>query len=149
MSDETVKTSNDKLFEYTTARIDREVDTSRARITRMLYVSGFLFSALALVAELGDNNPISLVLMFTCPLAGSVISFSSFFALRASQVQRNEIKKFWEGQENYLDYPPFYAPTKTSNLARRCLQAVPIAMFLIWALILIAVVLQALSTSST
>jgi hypothetical protein len=149
MCDGTVNISTDKLFEYTTARIDREVDTSRARITRMLYVSGFLLSALALVAELGENDPISLALLIACPCAGSALSLSSFFALQASQTQRNEIKKFWERQDCSADYPPFYASQKTSNLARRCMKAVPIVFFLIWISILITVVLDAFPTSAT
>jgi len=148
MSDETRK-ADDKLYEYTTARLDREVDTSRARITRMLVVSGFLFSALALVAELGEENPISFVLLFACPLAGAVISFSSVFALQASQAQRTQIKKDWEKHEGWQRYPRFYAVEGISDLARRCTHAVPIVIFLIWASILISVVVHAFSASAT
>lgn len=147
MSDGTRKAC-DKLFEYTTARIDREVDTSRARITRMLVVSGFLFSALALVAELGESNIISRVLLFACPLAGAVISLSSVFALKASQKQRDQIKKDWERHEGWEDYPRFYAAKGTSNLARYCTNAVPIVICVIWVSILIAAVFHAFSASA-
>jgi hypothetical protein len=147
MSDETItKKSSDKLYEYTTARLDREVDTSRARITRMLYVSGFLFSALALVAELGLSNPVSIVLLFACPLAGAVISFSSIFALQASQAQRDQIKEDWEEHEGSENYPKFYAKKKISRLARLCIKAVPVVFCLIWTSILIAVVIHACAT---
>jgi hypothetical protein len=114
----------------------------------MLVVSGFLFSALALVAELGEKNPISLVLLFACPLAGAVISLSSVFALQASQTQRTQIKNDWEKHEGWERYPRFYAEKGTSDLARRCAHAVPIVIFLIRELILIAVVVHAFSASA-
>lgn len=147
MSDGTRKAS-DKLYEYTTARIDREVDTSRARLTRMLIVSGFLFSALALVAELGESNIVSRVLLFACPFAGAVLSLSSIFALNASQLQRDQIKVDWEDHEGWDDYPRFYAAKGISDRARRCINAVPWVFFLIWAAILLAVVVHALSAGA-
>ena len=109
--------SHDNLFLYTSARMDREVDTARARMTRMLYVNGFLFSVLALIEELATSFPtFTQTLLFAIPFAGAIISISSYFSLRASQGQRDAIKVFWEGQEFTDKYPPFFAgPKKESD----------------------------------
>lgn len=142
MDNEDTVVSNDKLFDCTTARLDREVDTSRARMTRTLYVNGFLFSALALIAKLEETHLLSFVLLLVCPIAGAIICHSSIKALQASQDQRDKIKEFWDKQDIKSFYPPFYADKGTSAIPRRSTHVVIEVLRALWGVVLVAGICQ-------
>ena len=51
------------LFELTFNAMAREVDTSRARVTRFMTFNGFLIAALALLEKLDQSDPLRILLL--------------------------------------------------------------------------------------
>lgn len=140
MAENEIKTS----YEVLSHQIEREDGLINTRITWMLTFEGFLFAALALVANDNSDPTIQLILKYVLPIVGSAVAFLALLAISAAFSALEDLRKRWD-QTKYPNYPrPFGNENEHASGATYC-KGVPIVIIVFWAVVLLAFALDDIS----
>ncbi|MDN3689046.1 hypothetical protein [Cyclobacterium jeungdonense] len=129
--------SNEKraFYEYTTDQIDRENKLINFRLTWMLAIQGFLFTALFLKTET-ENYVNDQRLTIIIPAIGIFISIIGFLGVLGAFQAINDLKKMYENF-GFKGYPSPYGKKISVQLGRLPCYGYPIILLIVWLFILI------------
>jgi len=125
------------VYEYIAFQINREDGLINYRLTWTLQLNGFLFAALALIAESGKVDVVvRTLLVYVLPITGLATSVAGLMGAVAANMAIRDLKKLWHDQQDH-EYPrPFGGP---SAFALGLLPSVflPAILVLVWLFLLV------------
>ncbi|WKJ91350.1 hypothetical protein QZJ86_04265 [Methylomonas montana] len=135
MTDNELKNQYDCLAH----QIEREDGLINTRITWLLTFQGFLFAALAIVANNAGSKDVAIywALKYTLPVIGISIGVLGILGVRAALIALSELKDIWD-QAKFPNYPPPYGKPRLHAFGSFYSQGIPIILSIAWTVILLA-----------
>lgn len=127
MENRTVET----LYGQLAHQIEREDGLINTRITWMLTFEGFLFAALALVADKESDQTIQFALKYALPLIGLVVAILAFFAIGAALSVLATLKKQWDPAK-FPDHIRPFGGDEQHAMGAAFARGLPTAIAVLW-----------------
>jgi len=86
--------NNRQYYEDLARQIEREDNLINTRMTWLLTLQGFLFTALALIMKVDDGG-LYFLLMVLLPLTGVILSVFGFYGVWGANIALKELKEIW------------------------------------------------------
>lgn len=120
-----------KAHELASLQIHREVELVDQRLRWFLTFNGLIFASYVLSFSRDLEVLVSILLQVLFPLAGIILSFTTFNSLKASERMRDEIKAYWNKRKTEA-LPPFYSEGQRSRLGRYASISIPFTIGTMW-----------------
>ena len=135
MGDTQEELTRQQEYEYLAHQIEREDSLINTRITWMLTFEGFLFAALALVANKENiGTAVYKVLKYALPLMGIAVGMLAFLGVQAALSALEVLKNRWD-PEKFKGYPQPFGGPRPHAFGALYSQGLPLVVIVTWATI--------------
>ncbi|MBW4484681.1 MAG: hypothetical protein KME14_19270 [Tildeniella torsiva UHER 1998/13D] len=129
-----------EFYDYAVRQLERELNLINNRISWMLTFQGFLFAAIALVANQNTDQAIRTMFGIVVPIIGIAVAFLALVGVHAAYLSIKDIKETWKKKLGHWEYSPAFGTPRSSLLGRVPSYGIPVSIIIAWFIFLVGLV---------